>query len=408
VKPRVCITTGTYPLAPDDGMPRFVLDLAEALSRRYTVFVLAPDAPGARKSERMGDVEVRRFTYFLPRNLQRLAYGCGMRDNMRASRLARVQPLPYMAAQAVALRRLVRRERIALVNAHWILPQGPPSAWARGANPGRFPLVVTLHGGDVLAMTRTAAGHALARYTALRADAFLPVSGEAANAIDIVLGRSSGAVVQPMGVQVASFATKNPAPPETPFSDGYLLFVGRFEEKKGVPVLLRALPKVIEGHPGLGLVLAGYGTFEAEWRREVAELGLAESVWFAGRKPHAEVARLMAHARVVVVPSKRDSSGSVEGMPTVVSEALATGARLVCTTAGGMPDVVRNGVNGWICRENDPAALATALLDALACPDPDAVAREARKTAASLDWAVVAEHYAEVFDRLLSHRGAAP
>ena len=70
---RVLIATSTFPLRPDDGVPRFVADLAEALAEHYTVTVLAPDAPGADLRERIGRLEVERFVYFRPRGTQRLA-----------------------------------------------------------------------------------------------------------------------------------------------------------------------------------------------------------------------------------------------------------------------------------------------------------------------------------------------
>lgn len=63
---RVLISTSTFPLNPDDGLPRFVYDLAEAMSTHADVTALAPDAPGATRRERLGPVDVRRFTYFRP------------------------------------------------------------------------------------------------------------------------------------------------------------------------------------------------------------------------------------------------------------------------------------------------------------------------------------------------------
>ena len=84
---RVLISASTFPVREGDGLPRFVYDLAQALAKFADVTALAPDAPGAAKRERMGDVDVRRFTYFLPRSAQTLAYGHGIRANMRESYL---------------------------------------------------------------------------------------------------------------------------------------------------------------------------------------------------------------------------------------------------------------------------------------------------------------------------------
>jgi glycosyltransferase involved in cell wall biosynthesis len=103
----------------------------------------------------------------------------------------------------------------------------------------------------------------------------------------------------------------------------------------------------------------------------------------------------MRGCEAVVVPSIRLPGGREEGMPTVVAEALAAGARVVATATGGIPDRVRHGENGWLCRDSDPEALSAAILAALAADrapeaaDPDA--------AQALDWSSVAEHYLEVY-----------
>ena len=95
---RVLISTSTFPLWRDDGLPRFVSDLAEELTRRGEVTVLAPHAPGAPRHERWGALEVERFGYFWPRRWQRLAYGYGIGANLRGSWLARLQ-LPHESGQ---------------------------------------------------------------------------------------------------------------------------------------------------------------------------------------------------------------------------------------------------------------------------------------------------------------------
>ena len=63
---RVLISASTFPLRLDDGLPRFVYDLCEALATHCEITALVPGAPGALKRERLGNVDVRRFTYFLP------------------------------------------------------------------------------------------------------------------------------------------------------------------------------------------------------------------------------------------------------------------------------------------------------------------------------------------------------
>jgi glycosyltransferase involved in cell wall biosynthesis len=391
---RVLLTTSTFPLEPADGTPRFVLDLAEALSAHCGVTVLAPGAPGARAVERWGEVSVVRFAYFRPEAWQRLAYRDGIDTNLRRSWLARVQAAPFVLAEAAAVRRLVAREAIDVVNSHWIVPQGLAAALARGRG-RRFPHVVSLHGGDVHALARLPLGRRLAGFVATRSDACLASSRAVRDRFDAVLGRASQATIQSMGVHVARFRA---APPlsgaEVGIRDGYLLYVGRLQEIKGVSFLLRALPAVRARHPDLSLLVVGYGEREAALRREAEALGIAGAVAFAGRRPADWVARAMRGCEAVVVPSIRLPGGREEGMPTVVAEALAAGARLVATATGGIPDRVRHGETGWLCRDADPSALAAAILAALAAERP---ASGDPADAAALDWSCVAERHLEVY-----------
>ena len=197
-----------------------------------------------------------------------------------------------------------------------------------------------------------------------------------------------------MGVWPEPFRSGEP-PHATPFAEGYLLYVGRLQEIKGVSVLLRALPKVREQRPGLGLVIVGYGAEEAALRHEARGLGLADVVHFAGRQPAPEVSRWLRGCRAAVIPSLRMPGGRAEGMPTVVLEAMAAGAPLVATRTGGIPDVVEHGRNGFLCADRDPGALATTILEAL--DPPPSLLEAARATADHHSWPQIANRYHHYF-----------
>jgi len=214
--------------------------------------------------------------------------------------------------------------------------------------------------------------------------------------LDAVLGRPSGALVQPVGVHVARFRSPV-APIASPFPDGYLLFVGRLVPVKGVEVLLRALPRVRARHPGVGLVVVGSGSLGGSLRELAVSLGVAEAVDFAGRRSHEQIAGYLQGCRAAVVPSIVEADGRTEGMPSIVLEALAAGARVVASDAGGIHDTIRDGDNGWLAPPGDPEALAVRLLAALDEPPASPLLERARRSADALDWPRVADRYLEVF-----------
>ncbi len=357
-------------------------------------------------------MEVERFVYFRPRGTQRLAYGDGMRQNLRGSLLARLQVPFFVLAQALAIRRHARRGEVRYVNSHWLVPQGLSAAWARGAERGargRFRHVLHVHAADVYLLERLPFGDRIARYVLDRADAVFADGSHVRDTLERLVGRPTGARLQPMGVRTDYFRYPVEADPvESRHPQGFLLFVGRFVEKKGVVFLLRAMPRVLREHPGIGLVLIGYGPLEGDLLDEVSSLGLEDSVDFVGRRPHAEVVRYLQACRAAIVPSIIDSYGETEGMPTVVVEVMAAGARVVASAVDGIPDVVRHEENGWLCREKDPEDLAEKILLALSDPTPSAVVRAGSATADLHDWSRVAQNYRDCFEGLTeSHPGAA-
>ncbi len=400
---QVLISTSTFPIKLDDGLPRFVYDLAGTIAKKCDVIVLAPDAPGSLKREFMGRMDVQRFSYFYPRRWQALAYGYGMRDNLRSSLLGKIQLFPFIGNQALATRRIVHKNKIRVVNSHWMVPQGFSSALARGRK-RRFHHILSVHAGDVYMLQGFPFGRFLARFIIDRTDFIFADGSKVRDQLDQLLGRPSNAIVQPMGVHVNQFNNSGAEPFKSPFPEGYLLYFGRFSEKKGIPYLLKAMPKILGHHPGLGLIIVGYGMREKELKKEVSDLKIEPSVQFVGRKTHDEIIRYLQGSRVAVIPSIIDRYGETEGMPTTVIEAMASGTRVVASDVDGIPDVISHQENGWLCRPKDPADLAEKILMALVDPAPSKILKLAKETAENFDWSKVADRYIKVINILVKNK----
>jgi glycosyltransferase involved in cell wall biosynthesis len=148
---------------------------------------------------------------------------------------------------------------------------------------------------------------------------------------------------------------------------GYLLVVGRLRIRKGVDVLLAAMPELLRRHPGARLLIAGDGEHRAALERAAAALALGEAVSFLGRADAMRVRRLLRGAAALVVPS------IYEGMPLVVLEAMEASVPVVASRVSGIPEVVEDGRTGWLVPPEEPASLAAALAAAL--DDPAAASR---------------------------------
>jgi glycosyltransferase involved in cell wall biosynthesis len=143
---------------------------------------------------------------------------------------------------------------------------------------------------------------------------------------------------------------------------GYLLVVGRLRIRKGVDVLLAAMPALLSRHPAARLLIAGDGEHRAALERAAAALALGEAVTFLGRADAARVRRLLRGAAALVVPS------IYEGMPLVVLEAMEASVPVVASRVSGIPEVVEDGGTGWLVPPEEPASLAAALAAVLDDP----------------------------------------
>jgi len=142
-----------------------------------------------------------------------------------------------------------------------------------------------------------------------------------------------------------------------------LLSVGRLEQNKGFDVLAAALARA--GQPGGPLsaigwrwVIVGSGPFRSRIEHEIAERQIGAHVIMAGRAPDADLHAWYEAASLFVHPT------IYEGSSLVTLEAMAHRKPVIATRAGGLPDKVRPGENGWLVEPGDIDALAQALVGA--------------------------------------------
>ena len=183
-------------------------------------------------------------------------------------------------------------------------------------------------------------------------------------------------------------------PAETP--DRTVMFVGRLSAEKRLSVLLRGFAAA-NGTVLGPLLLCGEGPERPALEQLVAELGLGERVRFLGFRP--DVWALLQAAAVVVNPS------AFEGCPNVVLEAMAAGRPLVVSDIPAHRELLDEQA-AWLVDPEDPAALSTALGEALA--DPAEAARrsaEATRRVEAFTVSRIVEQYEEVYGQVLAARG---
>jgi glycosyltransferase involved in cell wall biosynthesis len=141
------------------------------------------------------------------------------------------------------------------------------------------------------------------------------------------------------------------------------LGVGRLVEKKGFDVMVEACGILRKRDVPFEAVIVGeHGEHEAEIRRRINALGLADSVRLAGPMEQTKLFEEYRSAGVFCLPCRVLDNGDRDGIPNVLMEAMACGLPVVTTPVSGIPEIIRDGVNGRLVPPDDPTALADALL----------------------------------------------
>lgn len=160
-----------------------------------------------------------------------------------------------------------------------------------------------------------------------------------------------------LGVDVEQIPFRERAATEHPV----LLYCGRLVEKKGVLDALNAFAHVSKKWPQLTLRIIGDGVLRSKLRRRIRALGLQDRVHMLGALPQARVFDEMAQADIFILPSKTASNGDMEGTPTVLLEAQASGLPVLTTHHADIPEVVQDGVSGYLVEEGDVESLQAKL-----------------------------------------------
>lgn len=134
--------------------------------------------------------------------------------------------------------------------------------------------------------------------------------------------------------------------------------VARFVEKKGIEHLIRAAPLLAEH--GIDVHIYGYGELEETYRKTATELN-AENVYLHGPvSSREELVQTFSRHDLCICPSVRTADGDMDGIPTVLLEAMAAGLPVMATEVAGIPDLVIDGVTGFIC-EPTPSGIREAV-----------------------------------------------
>lgn len=405
------MVTTSYPRFPGDSVGTFMEPIAKHVAARgHEVHIVAPWHPRITRGTSEDGVFFHFFKYAPVPGLNVFGYAAGLRADVQLKATAWLAAPLAMTAGWFKAMRVAQKKRATVMHGHWVVPGGVIAA---AASP-RLPLVVSLHGSDVFVAERTPIAGAMARRVFARAG-FVTACSQNLAQRSVALGASADRLeVVPYGVDATRFRPSPQArgtvrarlsmPPAAPL----FFSAGRLVRKKGFEYLIDALTLVESATPP-HLAIAGAGDLDDELRAQAAAAGLAGRVHFLGDLSQDDVSVWFSAADAAIVPSVRDDSGNVDGLPNTVLEALASGTPLVATPAGGIASVVEDGRSGVIVPERDARALAAAMTALLRNPDrATALGREGRTLVeARYGWTAAAVRFEAAYDRALAFNSLA-
>ncbi|HET7565959.1 MAG TPA: N-acetyl-alpha-D-glucosaminyl L-malate synthase BshA [Gemmatimonadaceae bacterium] len=265
---------------------------------------------------------------------------------------------PYDLALAVRMHEVARSYKLDLLHAHYAIPHAT-SAWiAREMleeNGNDIRIVTTLHGTDITLIGQDPSFRAITKFSIERSDGLTAVSRFLRDETLATFG-CTGCHIDVIHnfIDPAIYDRQRYAPvlrEQLGRDRAILMHVSNFRPVKRVADVVKIFAKVRRLIP-CALVMVGDGPERMVAEQEARELGVQDDAYFPGRLD--AVAPLLASADLFLLPSRSESFG------LSALEALASGVPVVASNAGGLPEVVEDGVTGALCPVGDVDAMAEA------------------------------------------------
>ena len=186
-----------------------------------------------------------------------------------------------------------------------------------------------------------------------------------------------------------------------------ILTVGRLDEIKGFKYLIEACSLLKAENVNFTCHIVGEGPLKEELLTLRNQLGLQQQVEFLGVLKQEEVKKLLKKATMFVLPSVKTSTGNMDGIPVALMEAMAIGIPVISTNVSGIPELIEDGVNGYLCEPKNVKDLAKKITLLLADTElQNTFAKEARgKVESQFSAEMEAEKLMQLFIKGAKNRG---
>ena len=391
--------TSSYPRYKQDSASIFLRYLAETINNKaFDLHILSPDNKYIDNSLYSPAIFLHHFKYFMPRGLQKLAYGSGILPNLKANPLLFMQVPFFLVSQFIACYKLVKQLKPALIHAHWVFPQGTIASLIGKLT--NTPVIITAHGGDAFALQGSLLNK-IKRWSLINCSAWTSNTVATANALWADISQPT---IIPMGIDCQQFSSGNATLLRSQLAKDtvILLFVGRLVKKKGVTDLLNAYALFSESQrKSTELWIIGDGSERKALEQLCQSLGLDNQVTFWGKLANQQLPDYYAATDIFIAPSIRDSSGDTEGQGVTLVEAMASGTAIISTDTGGISEVIEHNHTGILVAPQSPLALKSAIIQLLEDNKlREQMAEQGKHAAQNYAWSQVGRSFQALYNQV--------
>jgi glycosyltransferase involved in cell wall biosynthesis len=149
--------------------------------------------------------------------------------------------------------------------------------------------------------------------------------------------------------------------PSVTTNEKRLLTISRFVEKKGIEYALLAVADCVDEHPEIDYRLIGSGPRREQYEALINRLGIEDNITFLGSVSDEMLIEELDHASAFVLPCVVAKDGDRDGIPVAIMEAMAMKTPVVSTHVSGIPELIENGENGFLCSERSVQEISSAI-----------------------------------------------
>ncbi len=137
-----------------------------------------------------------------------------------------------------------------------------------------------------------------------------------------------------------------------------LVTVARLDEKKGIEYAIQAVALLLTKYPNILYKIVGFGSMQQEFQNLIDRLKVRGNVILIGRASQEEVVHHLATSHIFILPSITSANNDQEGIPNALKEAMAIGLPVISTWEAGIPELITDGVEGFLVDQKDVYSLA--------------------------------------------------